>query len=315
MSLPSIPTAFANVRATARTGIKYPFIELGDASAKVYTMRCSVLRDSYNAAQVALDTPMTSAANAGVISLPFAADAGAYYCGDFNHSVKDGRMLEFDRVFATIPATRSNEFNGSTSYTYPQVVAGGTAQDYTISSINLNGVGPGQVRIVCNEPTDDLAPSVNYTPQVYLTITTNDGVGGDDVDYSGYHDVAQQIDNDIIVDSFPFESNLVSGVLGLRIRATPQLTANVSSFVDKSYYLPGVSAGISSASQIPFSTPFTIQKLNGDTTTRVYSTATIPTDKEYELMRARGDYLIVTTKIQRYMGNIIERIDQKVIAR
>ena len=86
MSLPSIPTNFANVRAVAQTYIEYPFIEMGDSATKVYHMICQQTQSSYSASQLDLDDTMSSATSAGVISLPFTADASAYFVGDFNHS-------------------------------------------------------------------------------------------------------------------------------------------------------------------------------------------------------------------------------------
>jgi len=61
----------------------------------------------------------SSAVTAGVISLPFAANASAFFVGDFNHSYKNGGLVEFDRQFATIPTTRTRELVGSRSFGFP----------------------------------------------------------------------------------------------------------------------------------------------------------------------------------------------------
>jgi hypothetical protein len=116
MSLPTTDTIFAQSRA-ADSWVEYPFMERSDSTAKIYHMKCSVNRADY--APLAINAPMTSAATAGVISLPFVSDSNAFFVGDFSHSYKDGGLVEFDRQFATIPATRTRELVGSRSFSFP----------------------------------------------------------------------------------------------------------------------------------------------------------------------------------------------------
>jgi len=116
MSIPTTDAIFAQSRA-ADSWVEYPFMERGDATAKIYHMKCIVNRADY--APLVINVAMGSASSAGVISLPFAADANAFFVGDFNHSYKDGGLVEFDRQFATIPATRTRELVGSRSFAFP----------------------------------------------------------------------------------------------------------------------------------------------------------------------------------------------------
>jgi hypothetical protein len=116
MSLPTTDAIFAQSRA-ADSWVEYPFMERGDSTAKIYHMKCSVNRANY--APLAKNAPMTSAATSGVISLPFTGNSSAFFVGDFNHSYKDGGLVEFDRQFATIPATRTQELVGSRSFGFP----------------------------------------------------------------------------------------------------------------------------------------------------------------------------------------------------
>lgn len=118
MSLPTTDAIFAQSRA-ADSWVEYPFMERGDSTAKIYHMKCSVNRDDY--APLVINVAMGSAGAAGVISLPFAANASAFFVGDFNHSYKNGGLVEFDRQFATIPATRTRELVGSRSFGFPGV--------------------------------------------------------------------------------------------------------------------------------------------------------------------------------------------------
>ena len=85
MSIPYTSEDFTTPRAGGDSWVEYPFIEYGDNSSKVYHMRCTVNKGDY--APIALDTTMASASNADVLTLPFAADASAYFVGDFNHRV------------------------------------------------------------------------------------------------------------------------------------------------------------------------------------------------------------------------------------
>lgn len=116
MSLPTTDAIFAEARA-ADSWVEYPFMERGDSTAKVYHMKCSVNRADYD--PIAINATMGNEITAGVISLPFISNPSAFFVGDFNHSYKDGGLVEFDRQFATIPATRSQELVGSRSFAFP----------------------------------------------------------------------------------------------------------------------------------------------------------------------------------------------------
>lgn len=117
MAIPTNDSIFAGVRAS-ESWVEYPFLEKGDPTAKIYHMRCRVNRADYSPS-IATGTLMTNPLAARVISLPFAPDSGARYVGDFSHSYIDGGLVEFDRQFATIPATRTDELTGSRSFPFP----------------------------------------------------------------------------------------------------------------------------------------------------------------------------------------------------
>jgi hypothetical protein len=113
----------AQVRAVDGTYISYPFIEDGDTQTKVYNMVCTQTAADYNAAQVALDTPMSSAAAAGVIALPFPADSTAYFVGDTDHTPAGGGMISFTRTFANIPQNVTVP-SGVETYEFPGILNG-----------------------------------------------------------------------------------------------------------------------------------------------------------------------------------------------
>jgi hypothetical protein len=118
MSMPYNVTAFNTARAE-ESWIEYPFIEQGVPTAKVYCMNCKVNVSAYTA--VTIGTAMTTAAAAGVIVLPFTANANAFFVGDFGHSYSDGGIVEFTRKFATVPGTWT-EVVGSEIKEFPALV-------------------------------------------------------------------------------------------------------------------------------------------------------------------------------------------------
>ena len=116
--MPYNVTAFNTARAEA-SWIEYPFIEHGVPTAKVYCMNCKVNVSAYTA--VTIGTAMTTAAAAGVIVLPFTANANAFFVGDFGHSYSDGGIVEFTRKFATVPGTWT-EVVGSEIKEFPGLI-------------------------------------------------------------------------------------------------------------------------------------------------------------------------------------------------
>ncbi|MGB2010547.1 MAG: hypothetical protein ACPHYF_03400 [Akkermansiaceae bacterium] len=156
----------AQVRAVDGTFISYPFLEDGDTQTKVYNMVCTQTAADYNAAQVALDTPMSSAANAGVVALPFPADSAAYFVGDTGHTPVGGGMISFTRTFANIPQNVTVP-SGSQFVTFPGIenaflvvdalsMTFGTDGIYVTTS-GAHGVGVGdkiQMRRVSYEKFD-----------------------------------------------------------------------------------------------------------------------------------------------------------------
>ena len=137
MSIPYIPSSMALVRAEQAT-ISYPFIEDGDTSTKVYRMQCSQLATDYDAAQIALDTAMSSATAAGVVELPFAADSAAYFVGDTGHS-REGALVYFTRTFANIPQTTTLA-TGSEFYTFPGYAKSAVTVDDLYTEVGVTGI-------------------------------------------------------------------------------------------------------------------------------------------------------------------------------
>lgn len=163
----------ANVRAVDGTYISYPFLEDGDTSTKVYNMVCTQRASDYDAAQIALDDPMTNATSAGVIDLPFDSDPSAYFVGDTNHTPIDGGMLQFTRTFANIPQNVTVP-SSSQFYSFPGIADG----DLQIDNLSMT-YGTDGIFITTSTPhgfsEGDFAwyVGVAFTQDNGTTITTN----------------------------------------------------------------------------------------------------------------------------------------------
>ena len=139
MSIPYTQASMANVRAVDGTYISYPFLEDGDTSTKVYNMVCTQRASDYDAAQLALDDPMTNATTAGVINLPFDSDSSAYFVGDTGHTPIGGGMLQFTRTFANIPQSITTP-SGSAFVTFPGFTASDISVDAVYTEVGVDGI-------------------------------------------------------------------------------------------------------------------------------------------------------------------------------
>jgi len=131
----------ALVRAVDGTYISHPFIEDGDAITRGYNMVCTQRETDYNAGQISLDDPMSNAASAGVIELPFPADSNAYFVGDSGHVPIGGGMIQFTRTFSNIPKTITVP-SGSAFVTFPGLANGhlaitGLTMDEANETLNI----------------------------------------------------------------------------------------------------------------------------------------------------------------------------------
>jgi hypothetical protein len=305
MSLPTTDAIFAQVRAVAQTYIEYPFIELGDNATKVYHMVCQQNRDDYNAAQIALDATMVSAASAGVISLPFTADANAYFVGDFGHSPIDGGLVEFERVFSNIPATRSGEFTGTQSFTYP--------------GYNTNGDTSGTSRTITSESDNGSITTLNVTNTlsvgdvVYIEMTWTGDVG---VVFAGYRVVLTGTTSSIVkVALISGGTTFDSGTLvELAVQPRAQESKLTGSITDFTYYLPGVTDGITTPSDVTEDETFSILDTNTLTATSIMTATTIPNYATYQTQVDAGEYIILNSRVTRWKGNILQKANLKVRA-
>jgi len=310
MSIPYTSEDFTTPRAGGESWVEYPFIEYGDNSSKVYHMRCTVNKDDYTA--IALDTTMASASNADVLTLPFTADTSAYFVGDFNHRVKDGALLEFDRQFATIPATNV-DYPGTEFFNFP-----GFPNTASGSSINVNstsysngvttfttasahGMSSGDLfRIFYTYDTGSSNLADRYISVVtFLTCTT--GTTGSTI-----------------------KSNTTIGVLIFSVnpiiypnatRGRDAINLSSSTKVINEYFLPGVTTNITNTQDIEIFETFNLYDANSGKIVNILTNNTIPTISEYNQLIIDNDYLIIDCGITRFKGNIYVRKTKQITAR
>lgn len=304
MSLPTTDTIFAQVRAVAQTYIEYPFIELGDNTTKVYRMICQQNRDDYDASQVALDTTMASAANAGVIKLPFAADATAYFVGDFNHSPVDGGLVEFERVFANIPQTLNGVFTGTQSYTYPGYqLTSNEGTDRTITGITASG---GISTVTCTN-------TVSVGDVVYIEATWTGTISKT---FTGYRVALTGTTGSAVkVSDLNGGTTFDSGTLTeLTIQPRGQKSQLTGSITDYSYYLPGVTAGITLPTDVTEDEIFFITDTETLEASQFVTPLTLPDLNTYTTDVTNGEYLTISSEVKRWMGNILVKENRKIRA-
>jgi len=297
MSLPYTSGDFTKPRAGTESWVEYPFIEEGDNTTKVYHLVCAVNEANYT--PIALDTTMASATNADVIDLPFAADATAYFVGDYNKTKIEGGLVRFDRQFADIPASRSSILTGTSAYTFPGVEADKddtierTASGFSATSTT--------VTLTCTN-------TVTVGDTVLCSLSTTDGSSTLTVSRQARTALAGTSTSQVVVDRFNTLTTFVSGsVEEFNVQPRGTTTLATGTFTDFTYYLPGVTSGITVSTDVPLSETFRIQA-------PLLSPGTVPSATEYDAKVTNGDLLLIESSITRYAGNIIQRADVKVKA-
>jgi len=299
MSLPYTSGDFTKARAGTLSWVEYPFIEQGDNVTKVYHLVCEVNEANY--APIALDSTMASAGNADVIDLPFPVDANAYFVGDYNKVKIEGGLVTFDRQFAKIPATRNSILTGTSAYTFPGIEAD---RDLTIER-NVTGVS-----FTTTTTTFNCSNTVSVGDLVLCSLNTTDPQTGITIDNNRISRTALSGTNSsrVVVDKLNSFSYINSALIEqYRNKPRPSTSLATGTFTDFTYYLPGVTSGITLPTDVPLSNTFR-------TGNSLLSAATIPSATEYNTLVTNGDLLLIDSSITRYAGNIIQRANVKVKA-
>lgn len=307
MSLPYDSDDFTKPRANGQSWVEYPFLTDDDTTTKIYHLQCEVNEADY--VPIALDTTMASAANADVHALPFTADATAYHIGDYNHQVRDGVIRSFDRRFAKIPIDRDDIFTGTVAYPYPGIAA--TSTDGTERTITAasNAVVSG-----VNYTTLTCTNTAVIGEVIYVALTTT--TGGSTFAVNNYYRVLTGTTGSAIkIQAVPVGTTFGAGtVTELTIQPTGQKTIPTGSNSDFSYYLPGVTVGITVPADVTETATFTATSGFTGEAVSTLSETTIPTSAEYAAMIDDGDYIVAESNVDKWFGNIIQKQDVKVRA-
>ena len=305
MSLPTTDVIFAQVRAVSGAFIEYPFIETGDSVTRVYHMPCQVNRNDYNGAQLTLDATMASAGSAGVIALPFASDTSAYFIGDFSHRSIDGGLIEFDRLFAMIPATRNDSPSGTTAFTYPGIVS--TDTDGTERTVSNASNASKITTITCTN-------TVTVGETVFINISSTQGGVG--LSASGFYIALTGTTGSVVkIPAVSVGNTFVSGTLTeLTIQPKAQKSMPTGSLSDFTYYLPGVTGGITDPTDVIETPIFAPYSANTGESVNVLAETTIPNSSSYAAQVTAGDFIVIESNVTRWRGNILQKQNVKVRA-
>ena len=332
MSLPYIQSTMSSVRAGGDSFISRPFLEDGDTDTKVYHMACSQLEDDYDSEQLDLDDTMTSAASAGVIALPFAADSNAYFVGDTGHTAADGGMIEFQRTFANIPKyTRVP--TGSQNYSFP-----GWADEafYRQAGTNIPA-SPGKVSTLLQsfasasvyrdvESGSYTWPSnvVSLTTTIAHTLTAGDYTfinlsytlsGDPTIHYVAASFKVKTVPSPSVITvdlGRAFLSQRTMTIVSGGIRSSTldtrlPLSKNAPTITETTYILPSVTPGFATVDDVGIPPKFTIMDTDTGATTTTASYNTIPTKSDYKSMVSSNAQIVIEASVEDWMGNIVKQ--------
>jgi hypothetical protein len=280
---------FTTAQINGDDRIERPFVEQGDSDTQVIFRPMLVNRTDYT--KLPLDTPHPVVTDAILVTEQGFANYGA-------------GLMSFERVYAQVPVTRDGVYTGTQAYTYPGFDTDNSkaGTDTAISSIS-NGSTTSTVNASNSSSAGDI---------VYITANWTGVVS---VAFAGYRAVLSASPGSIVVALIGGGTTFEDGTLTqltLQPRGQkPELTGSITDFT---YYLPGVTAGISLPTDVPESEVFAPYNPNTFSATVTLSELTIPGILEYQAQIAAREYIILNSKITRYMGNILQRANVKVRA-
>jgi len=312
MSIPYLSTnEFNTARPNQDSWVEFPFIDKGDSTTKVYHLRCTMLRSEYDPSDVSLNTTMASAANAAVTSLPFTADANAYFVGDFEHSISDGVLITFDRQFANIPLPTIDPA-GSEIFTFPGLpYTSGTG-----NKISINSISSSNNLLTFNlTSSHGMTNGDNFRYYFRGTVTLygriyNNYFYGNGVCENGTTGSTIKIRTYV-----PSDFTFTSGVIyPFASRGRKQVSRRSSTQFEYDYFLPGITAGITKAQDISLPQRFEVYRYSEGNTVETLSAATTPTLLEYNAIVDSDGFLVLDSGIDRWKGNILRRIVKSIRA-
>lgn len=284
--------------------VEYPFNQRGDSATKVYRHTMQVRRSGY--APLSLDDTMTDADEKPSGS-PFGDDADAYWVGDSQPTQAGGDLVEFERTFANIPASRI-ETAGVYPYNFPGVANEGISTTTIATSTGNESIGSqigtsGYYPIQFDVSDDDLK-----------RFRAGDGVRLIDTDDDRASGIVSRLDGNTIHVVAP-ATLLNAGTFTIKsrvFRSSPE-TFNASSYEVISYQRADSAADLTLKSQ--FRIYNVVDGLRTDILENSLKDTTFTVGEYVEMIATETELQAEDSSFSRWMGNIWEVRDIKVRAK
>lgn len=269
--------------------IEYPFQR--DRSAYILEQDYLQRRDHYE--RGALDTPHPDEASAYLVH----ESAPRHFGGD---------VVQFTRIYATIPEPRTDY--ESYVYTVPGITVTEAKQQKIVDSVAYNGDGT----MTINTTT---AHGLSVSDEVFVTFWVQDPVTLISYHRTVFRVVATVPDTDTFTTTVIVDIGAITwdSVFERFVNRDPYQRV-VQSYLRADYFLPGVSLEIATPEDIPVIEADTIIDGSGNETNS-YAGDSTPTVTEYRALVQAGTLIVAESSIIRpWMGNIYERVTRYVRA-
>lgn len=209
-------------------------------------------------------------------------------------------IVQFAREYAMLPKPRTSP--RQMSYTFRGI---GTDQVYAQVTISSASIASGAHTFICGSN-----PSVSVGDRVLIRAIQTQYSAGIQTSFvtrrtaiTGTSGTTVIVDPPVVV---PGNSTLTFQFLQKVEDGRDPRTNAVTSFVDYSYYVPGVSAGINNVADIQAFEPELVIDATGKETL-TYTDTTVPSRSTYLAHVAAGDLIVAEhTRIVRWKGDIFE---------
>ena len=281
---------FTTAQPNGAERVDRPFAEQGDSDTQVIFRPMLVNKADY--VKLPLDTPH-----------PTVTDA--YLTTEKSFENYGTGLISFERVYAQIPVSRLGVFTGSQAFTYP--------------GYNTEGNTDGTVRTITNITENDTVSTliVNNTVTIGDVVSVSASwTGAIGVAFGGFRvALSGTTASQVKVALIPSGDNFDFGFL-IELDFEPRASESTvtGSITDFTYFLPGVTPGISLPTDVVEDGTFKILDTNTLASTSILSTATIPNFVGYQSKIDAGEYLIASSKVTRWRGNILQKANLKVRA-
>lgn len=227
-------------------------------------------------------------------------------------------LLEFERVYATIPQPR-DEYEGYV-YEYP-------ASTPTVSTLTWESMGVSSYCAVTGQlvftglSSATIGDRISYAYSIAYDILTAGSSYNSSYSYTRTGSALMYAASTITVSRIITTGTLANvsltnlrGAVGNTRGRRSTLIKAVASRIAVDYWLPGVTASITTPADIDLQTAFRVLSSQGEPTTTVGAN-TNPSATEYQTLVDNGEELVAEdTQLTRYRGNIYERRTRFVVA-